>query len=54
MQQAVAEMSHYGEYDHVLINDDFEVSLQHLMGLFSASDAVKEPSIDHIEQILAS
>ena len=54
MQQAMAEMSHYSEFDHVLINDDFDMSLQGLIGLFSASDRVKQPSIEQIEQILAS
>jgi len=54
MQQAVAEMSHYSEFDHVLINDDFDMSLQELIGLFSASDTVKQPSIEQIEQILVS
>ena len=54
MQQAVAEMSHYNEFDHVLINDDFEGSLQSLMGLFSASNSVKEPTIEQIEQIISS
>ena len=36
MRDAEAEMSHYAEYDYVLINDDFEAALESLMGVVRA------------------
>ncbi|MBV0933940.1 guanylate kinase [Marinobacterium weihaiense] len=36
MAEATSEMSHYPEYDYLLINDDFETALQQLASLFSA------------------
>ena len=54
IRQALTEMSHYDEFDNVLINDDFEASLQRLISLFTGADTVIEPSIEHIQKILAS
>ena len=36
MEQAVAEMSHYDEYDYLIVNDDFETSLQQLASIIRA------------------
>ena len=36
MSQAVAEMSHYAEYDYLIVNDDFEESLQQLASIVLA------------------
>ena len=36
MSQAVAEMSHYDEYDYLIVNDDFETSLQQLASIVCA------------------
>jgi guanylate kinase len=36
MAEARAEMSHYGEYDSLVVNDDFESALQQLIALFLA------------------
>ncbi len=36
MQQAVSEMSHYVEYDYLVINDDFAVALGELKAIFLA------------------
>jgi guanylate kinase len=30
MRDAVSEMTHYGEYDYLIINDDFELALDEL------------------------
>ncbi len=30
MAQAVAEMSHYAEYDYLIVNDDFDTALSDL------------------------
>ncbi|GAA0558763.1 guanylate kinase [Halomonas salifodinae] len=36
MHDAISEMSHYDEYDHVIINDDFAVALDELCALVVA------------------
>lgn len=37
MKDAVNEMSHYAEFDYLLVNDDFETALQNLCCIFSAN-----------------
>jgi guanylate kinase len=37
MDQAVAEMSHYAEFDYVVINDDFDAALNQLHSIFIAN-----------------
>lgn len=37
MQDAVSEMSHYVEYDYVVINDDFATALDDLKAIFRAN-----------------
>ena len=36
MAQARAEMSHYAEYDYLVVNNDFDSAVQQLMALFMA------------------
>ena len=36
MQDAVSEMSHYGEFNYLIINDDFDVALQELRSVVLA------------------
>jgi guanylate kinase len=36
MSQAIAEMSHFSEYDYLVINDDFDLALQELCTLVLA------------------
>ncbi|MBE0509074.1 MAG: guanylate kinase [Marinospirillum sp.] len=36
MQQAISEMSHYPEYDYLVINDDFAQALEELKAIFMA------------------
>lgn len=36
MQQARSEISHYGEADYLIINDDFEIALNDLRAVFRA------------------
>jgi guanylate kinase len=35
----LAEMSHYAEYDYLIVNDDFETSLQQLASIIQAERA---------------
>lgn len=37
MRDAVAEMSHYPEYDYLIVNDQFEVALQELKSIMIAN-----------------
>ena len=57
MAQAVSEMSHYPEYDYLIINDDFEQALQQLHAIVLAGRAKLRPqAICHAEllnQLLA-
>jgi len=34
MAEAVSEMSHYNEFDFIVVNDDFEVALEELKAIF--------------------
>ena len=36
MSQAVNEMSHYNEYDFIVVNDDFDTALQEMASIFQA------------------
>jgi len=58
MAQAVSEMSHYGEYDYLIINDQFERSLQELAAVFIARRqrlcVQREHHRDIINQLLSS
>ncbi|GAB7196544.1 hypothetical protein DZS_36940 [Dickeya ananatis] len=36
MKQAVAEMSHYAEYDYLIVNDDFDLALLDLKTIIRA------------------
>ncbi len=40
MEQAVAEMAHYAEYDYLIVNDDFNLALSDLKPLFAQNDCV--------------
>ncbi|MEN0107761.1 MAG: guanylate kinase [Pseudomonas sp.] len=42
MREAVSEMSHYVEYDHLVINDDFAVALDDLKAIFRANNLRQE------------
>jgi len=42
MAQATAEMSHYGEYEYLVINDDFESACTELTALFLAPRLTRE------------
>lgn len=42
MSQAIGEMSHYAEFDYLVINDDFETALQELHAIF-LSNRLQQP-----------
>jgi len=50
MQDAVNEMSHYAEYDYLLVNDDFDIALSELKSIVLANRL----TINHQQQRLKS
>ncbi len=42
MREAISEMSHYGEYDYLVINDDFSHALEDLKAIFRANRLKQE------------
>ncbi len=57
MQEAVSEMSHYVEYDHLVINDDFAHALEDLKAIFRArqlrQDAQQQRHTELLQRLLA-
>jgi guanylate kinase len=37
MRDAISEMSHYGEYDYLIVNDDFQTALEQMRAIVVAS-----------------
>lgn len=54
MSEAVSEMSHYPEYDYLVINDDFELALQQLHGIFLSQRMKIERQQQHCEELLSA
>lgn len=42
MRDAVAEMSHYREFDYLIVNDNFELALQQLQSIIAANRLCRE------------
>jgi len=53
MQDAVNEMSHYPEFDYLVINDDFEQALSELKAILTGNRMRLERQEKHHEQLLA-
>ena len=51
MSKAVNEISHYNEYDYVLVNDDFEETLLNLRSIVLANRNTKEKKDASIENL---
>jgi len=52
MQAAAAEMSHYGEFDFIVINDKFEHALRDLCAIVSAQRSRNANQIVKWEHLL--
>jgi guanylate kinase len=55
MRDAEAEMSHYGEYDYIIINDEFEQALDSLVSVVKAERcrlANRQPGLDAFARAL--
>jgi guanylate kinase len=46
MREATAEMSHYSEFDHVVVNDDFEAALADLRAIVLGKGQKRALSLD--------
>ncbi|MGP0013855.1 guanylate kinase [Pseudomonas sp.] len=53
MREAVSEMSHYVEYDFLIINDDFAHALDDLKAIFRANRLQQRPQQQHFTQRLS-
>ncbi|WP_407313674.1 guanylate kinase [Pseudomonas sp. nanlin1] len=54
MREAVSEMSHYHEYDYLVINDDFAAALEDLKAIFRANRLKQTPQQASHKDLLAS
>lgn len=54
MQQAVSEMSHYAEYDYLIINDNFNTALQQLSAIFLAGRQQRESQIKRHQKLITN
>ncbi|HYA37621.1 MAG TPA: guanylate kinase [Candidatus Methylomirabilis sp.] len=52
MREAVSEMSHYKEFDHVVINDDFDAALNDLKAIIRGAGSPRPLRVD-IQSLLA-
>lgn len=52
MQQAISEMSHYVEYDYIIINDQFSTALEELTAIFRANQLRLESQQKRHTQLL--
>jgi guanylate kinase len=43
MREATSEMSHYPEFDHIVVNDDFEQALADLKAILGPAGRPKRP-----------
>lgn len=53
MREAVSEMSHYAEYDYLVINDDFAVALEDLKAIFRANRLQQKPQQQRFNDLLS-
>jgi len=53
MQQAREEVSHYDEYDYLLINDDLDLALERMMKLFTHPQDYVAPDLEHLAAVVS-
>jgi guanylate kinase len=54
MRDAQSEMSHYPEYDYLIINDDFDTALAELASIFQSERLKLAPQIQQHKALLAA
>ena len=53
MKEAVSEMSHYAEFDYIVINDDFETAVTQLWTIFVSNRLLREGQQQRHTKLLA-
>ena len=53
MAQAQSEISHYDEYQYLIINDELDEAIQMLTTVFSQPEKYSSPSQDKLKQLLS-
>ena len=53
MDQAQSEISHYDEYQYLIINDDLDEAIEALTNVFTQPDKCLPPSQDKLNQLLS-
>lgn len=53
MRDAVSEMTHYGEYDYLVVNDDFDTALVELRAIFQSRRLRREVQVERLGELLA-
>jgi len=53
MQQAREEVSHYDEYDYLLINDDLDLALERMMKLFTHPQDYVAPDLEQLAAVVS-
>ncbi|MDP0241378.1 guanylate kinase [Glaesserella parasuis] len=54
MSEAVSEMSHYNEFDYVIVNDDFQVALSELKSILIAERLKQAVQAERYQFLIAS
>ncbi len=54
MEEAVSELSHYGEYDYLVVNDDFQTALADLQAIVRTRRLRREPQGERLGAALAA
>ncbi|MDD2166868.1 guanylate kinase [Glaesserella parasuis] len=54
MSEAVSEMSHYNEFDYVIVNDDFQVALSELKSILIAERLKQAAQAERYQFLIAS
>ena len=54
MAQAQSEISHYHEYEYIVINDELELAIETLVGIFSKPLRYQSPNSDKLDEFLRS
>ena len=52
MQDAVSEMSHYAEFDYIIVNDDFDIALHELSSIFMANQLCQLQQEQKLQNLL--
>ncbi|PJK06912.1 guanylate kinase [Lysobacteraceae bacterium NML120232] len=48
------EMSHYGEYDYLVVNDDFDAAVNQMCAIFTASRLRREPQVARNARLISA